>query len=152
MSQMTPENRGGMRPTAPQNNPSNVSATGGNGQMANATQAAQYIPGLPQGQGQATYDMQVAAPLAGNPTAPAFSQQPNALVGLFDTAPVDGVPQTSGLPVGAGPGREALTPASNMVKETDPSVQIIRALYMNDPHNQDLRAIVETLDQQGRLV
>ena len=26
------ENRGGFRPTAPQNNPANVSATGGNGQ------------------------------------------------------------------------------------------------------------------------
>ena len=150
MSQMTPENRGGMRPTAPQNDPSNVSATGGAGQMANATQAAKYIPGLPQGQGQATYDMQTAAPMAGNPTAQAPQFSP--LVGLFDTAPIDGVPQTSGLPMGAGPGREALTPAAAMVKETDPSVQIIRALYMSDPNNQDLRAIVEMLDQQGRLV
>lgn len=149
MSQMTPENRGGFRPTAPQNNPSNVSATGGNGQMASATQAAKYIPGLPQGQGQATYDMQTAAPLAGNPTA--LTPQPDPIVGLFDTAPVEGVPQTTGLPVGAGAGREALTPAAPMVKEVDPSVQIIRALYMQDPHNQDLRAIVEILDLQGRL-
>ena len=150
MSQMTPENRGGMRPTAPQNNPSNVSATGGAGQMANATQAAKYIPGLPQGQGQATYDMQVAAPLAGNPTAPV--PQSNPLVGLVDTAPVDGVPQTHGLASGPGAGPEALPAPTAMVQEKDPSVQIIRALYMNNPHNQDLRAIVETLDQEGRLV
>ena len=32
-----PENRGGMRPTAPQNNPANVSATGGAGQSGNYT-------------------------------------------------------------------------------------------------------------------
>ena len=150
MSQMTPENRGGMRPTAPQNNPSNVSATGGAGQMANATQAAQYIPGLPQGQGQATYDMQTAAPMAGNPTAQ--TPRSNPLVGLFDTAPVDGVPQTRGLASGAGAGPEALPAPTAMVQEKDPSVQIIRALYMSDPNNQDLRAIVEMLDQQGRLV
>ena len=32
-----PENRGGDRPTAPQNNPANISATGGNGQSGRAT-------------------------------------------------------------------------------------------------------------------
>jgi hypothetical protein len=31
------ENRGGMRPTAPQNNPANVSGTGGAGQNGNYT-------------------------------------------------------------------------------------------------------------------
>ena len=31
------ENRGGMRPTAPQNNPANVSGTGGAGQSGNYT-------------------------------------------------------------------------------------------------------------------
>ena len=39
------QNSGGDRPTAPQNNPANISATGGAGQMG--TQAAKYIPGLP---------------------------------------------------------------------------------------------------------
>lgn len=38
--------RGGMRPTAPQNNPMNVSARGGNGQSGDASQAAKYVPGL----------------------------------------------------------------------------------------------------------
>ena len=32
---MAVENRGGMRPTAPQNNPMSVSAVGGNGQSGN---------------------------------------------------------------------------------------------------------------------
>ena len=59
--------RGGMRPTAPQNNPMNVSAVGGNGQNANATQAAKYVPGLPYGEGQQMMDIQQSAPLAAAP-------------------------------------------------------------------------------------
>ncbi len=43
--------RGGMRPTAPQNNPMNVNGRGGNGQSG--TQAARYVSGLPYGEGQA---------------------------------------------------------------------------------------------------
>jgi hypothetical protein len=53
-----------MRPTAPQNNPMNVSATGGNGQSGDATQAAKYVPGLPYGEGQALMETQRAASLA----------------------------------------------------------------------------------------
>ena len=58
-----PENRGGMRPTAPQNNPANISATGGNGQSGRATQPARYISGLPYGQGESTMATQMAAPM-----------------------------------------------------------------------------------------
>lgn len=39
-----PENRGGDRPTASQNNPANISATGGAG--GKGTQAPKYIPGM----------------------------------------------------------------------------------------------------------
>ena len=56
------ENRGGPRPTAPQNNPANVSATGGAGQSG--TQGAKYYSGLPYGQGQAMMAQQQAAPMA----------------------------------------------------------------------------------------
>ena len=50
------ENRGGFRPTAPQNNPANVSGTGGAGQSG--TQPARYISGLNYGQGQETMQQQ----------------------------------------------------------------------------------------------
>jgi len=60
--------RGGMRPTAPQNNPMNVSARGGNGQSGDATQAAKYVPGLPYGEGQALMQTQQASPLAAAPS------------------------------------------------------------------------------------
>lgn len=62
------DNRGGFRPTAPQNNPMNINPMGGNGQSG--TQGAKYIPGLPQGQGEATYKMQSQAPMAGPETPP----------------------------------------------------------------------------------
>ncbi len=35
--------------------------------VPSATQAATYIPGLPYGQGQETYDNQVKEPMQGNP-------------------------------------------------------------------------------------
>jgi hypothetical protein len=103
------ENRGGMRPTAPQNNPANISATGGAGQSG--TQAARYIPGLPYGQGQTTMSQQMAAPMAGpNPSAPAspFGEMMPSVTPL--TAPTErpNEPITSGMDFGAGPGSEVL--------------------------------------------
>ena len=49
------------------NNPAPVSGPGALSQRTDGgpTQGATYIPGLPQGEGQATYDQQVAAPMMG---------------------------------------------------------------------------------------
>ena len=49
------------------NNPAPVSGPGALSQRTDGspTQPATYIPGLPQGEGQATYDQQVAAPMMG---------------------------------------------------------------------------------------
>ena len=48
-------------------NPAPVSGPGALSQRTDGgpTQGATYIPGLPQGEGQATYDQQVAAPMMG---------------------------------------------------------------------------------------
>jgi len=114
------ENRGGMRPTAPQNNPANVSATGGAGQSG--TQAARYIPGLPYGQGQTTMTQQQSAPMAGpNPTAPAspFDAMMPSVTPL--TAPTErpNEPITAGMDFGAGPGSEVLNlPRERSLSET----------------------------------
>lgn len=104
------ENRGGMRPTAPQNNPANVSATGGAGQSG--TQPARYISGLGYGEGQTTMAQQQAAPMAGpNPTAstgnPLQAMMP-AITPL--TAPTERPDEalTAGMDFGAGPGSEIL--------------------------------------------
>ena len=111
--------RGGMRPTAPQNNPMNVNGRGGNGQSGNATQAAKYVPGLPYGEGQALMETQGAAPLA---AAPSIEQSgmPSGLVSAAASQPVIGLnepsarpnePVTAGASMGAGPGMDALGPS-----------------------------------------
>lgn len=107
-----PENRGGLRPTAPQNNPANVSGTGGAGQ--GGTQPARYIAGLPYGQGQETMTQQTSAPMAGNPNV-AAGPASGSMAGMLPSVTPLGAPTeradeplTSGMDFGPGPGSEAL--------------------------------------------
>lgn len=105
------ENRGGYRPTAPQNNPANVSATGGAGQSG--TQPARYISGLGYGEGQATMQQQQSAPMAGPnaPTASASNPMETMLAPLTPlSSPTErpNEPITTGMDFGDGPGSEAL--------------------------------------------
>ena len=107
--------RGGMRPTAPQNNPMNVSAVGGNGQNANATQAAQYVPGLSYGEGQQMMDIQQSAPMAAAPgiESSGMAMSPGAaaaqpVIGLNQPSMRQGEPVTAGSMLGEGLGMEAL--------------------------------------------
>jgi hypothetical protein len=117
------ENRGGMRPTAPQNNPANVSATGGAGQSG--TQAARYIPGMNQlgSTGVETMAQQQSAPMAG-PNMPSMPP----LTPL--TAPTERVnePVTSGMDFGPGPGSEVL----NLPRERSLS-EILASMIDIDP-------------------
>ena len=91
--------RGGFRPTAPQNNPANISGTGGDGQSG--TQPARYISGLPYGQGQDTYSQQVAMPMAGSPELP-------DVISLDTPTRRPSEPITSGIDIGPGPGSEIM--------------------------------------------
>ena len=52
------ENRGGMRPTAPQNNPANVSGTGGAGQSGRVASGYAY------GMNKQINDQAASAPMA----------------------------------------------------------------------------------------
>jgi hypothetical protein len=116
---MMAENRGGMRPTAPQNNPANVSATGGAGQSG--TQAARYIPGLPYGQGQTTMAQQQSAPMAG-PTPMPTNMSSGMLPAVTPlTAPTErpNEPVTHGMDFGPGAGSEVLNlPRERSLSET----------------------------------
>jgi hypothetical protein len=104
------ENRGGFRPTAPQNNPANVSATGGAGQSG--TQPARYISGMPYGQGQEMMTQQMSAPMAGpNQAVSAMPLDMAAMAAVTPlTAPTErpNEPLTAGMDFGMGPGSEAL--------------------------------------------
>jgi hypothetical protein len=114
------ENRGGYRPTAPQNN-YGVSATGGAGNKG--TQAPKYIPGLPFGQGKQTLQQQGQAPMAGNPAAAAMPQgQPAApmqpVVPLTEPTERPNEPITAGIDMGPGPGSEAIRTAPTAANQS----------------------------------
>jgi hypothetical protein len=145
------ENSGGFRPTAPQNNPANVNGLGGNGQSG--TQALKPMTGLPWGTNQATEDIGRAAPLAGNPTAigaqGAEGGQPQApqkpLTDLF--APTE-LPDQH---VSHGNDMQNLALPAMVTPQPEKAMQIVSALYMEDPTNQDLRYILESASDQGRI-
>jgi hypothetical protein len=106
-----------MRPTAPQNNPMNISAVGGNGQNASASQAAKYVPGLPYGEGQQMMDIQQSAPMAAAPgiESSGMAMAPGTAaatppIGLNEKSVYGNRPVTDGAPFGAGAGMEALGP------------------------------------------
>jgi hypothetical protein len=142
--------RGGYRPTAGQNN-LGVSATGGNGsadgvpnidytgfaygENQKVNQAANS--GLPMGQqsampsGMANINLPAITPI----TAP--SETPNR-------------PITYGMPFGDGAGPEVNPLPQGIAQEQDPSHKIIRALYQQNPRNEDLRYLVETMDAQAQ--
>lgn len=141
-----PENRGGLRPTAAQNNPANVSATGGNGQSGVAD--LNYT-GLPYGQNQEVNQGRVA----GNAAVAAV--QPETVATMPSLPPITPItapsenpdrPITYGMPFGEGAGREVNPLPVQIPYENDPSIQIIRAMYAQNPSNEDLRFLVETID------
>jgi len=147
------QNSGGMRPTAPQNNPANVSATGGNGQSG--TQAAMYMPGLPYGTGGQNMANQTAAPLAGNPTAAveATSGAPSLppVIGLSEPTQHPDQPLTHGSDMGPGPDSSSLNLPAMATPQPESPIQFVQAMYMLDPTNQDLRFVLEGLSNQGRM-
>jgi hypothetical protein len=101
------QNSGGMRPTAPQNNPANISATGGNGQ------SGRDYTGFAYGQNQALAQQQSGAPMAQAPSpvsSPAPSMANNfpqtTSINAFTERPEE--PVTTGIAMGPGAGPESL--------------------------------------------
>lgn len=146
------ENRGGMRPTAPQNNPANISATGGNGQSG--TQPARYISGLAYGEGQATMQQQQGAAMAGSntpsaPSAPSLA----ALAQGPSITPLGAPTEFPDRPIAQNGVMDAtslnLPPA--VPGELDDAVAALQALYLQNPRNQDIRRVMESLEREGRL-
>jgi len=127
---------GGMRPNAPQNNPANVNALGGNGQSGNGTQAPKYIPGMGYGQGQATMRQQEGAPMAGpTPTPKAATPKVERTMPMVEarplTAPSDFPEEniTTGAPIGSTPGPETLALPKEEVVVNDPDLDLVREYF-----------------------
>jgi hypothetical protein len=138
------ENRGGFRPTAPQNNPANISAVGGAGQSG--TQPARYISGMPYGQGQEMMTQQQSAPMAGPNQAEASSPLDAMMAPVTPlTAPTErpAEPLTAGMDFGAGPGSEAL----NLPRERSLS-EILASMIDIDPTG-DVQELYDYVTSRG---
>lgn len=130
------ENSGGYRPTAPQNNPANVSATGGNGQAGNLD-----YTGFAYGENQQINETRKAAPLENQtPKTTVPSVGPSSISAMMgpveplDAEPTDFRPITDGIDFGAGRGPEALPAKLTNPINQDPNVDIIKR-YLPDLMN-----------------
>jgi len=127
------QNSGGMRPTAPQNNPANISATGGAGQSGK--QPSRYISGMPYGQGQQLMQQQKSAPMSAGPASPAapaptpFERRTPSGATLTDPLATPDRHITAGVDFGPGVGSEALP--SNISGETRPTdnLAVVKKYY-----------------------
>jgi hypothetical protein len=123
------ENRGGLRPTAPQYNPANVSATGGDGQ------SGRDYTGFAYGQNQALAEQQASAPMAAAPTMPRASQEAMPPMGggvtPLDELQPDGRPISDGVDFGAGRGSEALPSRVTSAMNQNENLDLIKR-YLPD--------------------
>lgn len=129
--------RGGYR--AP-SEPAPVSGPGALSQRTDGgpTQGATYVSGLPYGQGQETYNNQVAAPMAGNSFA---MEMPTPLMAPT-TRPNE--PVTSGIDLGDGVGSEAM----NLPSQQEPLSVTMRKIAQFDPTGE-AEIIYSTLAEFG---
>ena len=136
-----PENRGGDRPNAPQNNPANISATGGNGQSGRATQPAKYIAGMPYGEGQATMEQQMAMPMQGTEKigTSRLDITPLTAETKFKDEPI-----TAGSDFGPGPDSSIL----NLPSTEQTVLSVLRKIAQQDPSG-DTELIYRMLEDSG---
>lgn len=142
--------RGGYQVTASQNN-FGVSGNGGNG-SADGVPNINYA-GFAYGQNQAVNN-------AINSGLPMGQQSPTPAgvggISLPEVTPITAPsstperPITYGMPFGDGAGSEVNPLPVNLSQSQDPAPEIIRAMYAQNPRNEDLRAIVETMDIQAQ--
>lgn len=113
------ENRGGYRPTAPQNN-TGVSSTGGAGSADG--QPNRYISGGKYGEGKAMMEQQQGASMAQAATPSAGAAAPSPAMPQLQTLldNIGGVagPITAGIDFGPGPGSDAMP--TNLSGDTRP--------------------------------
>jgi hypothetical protein len=117
---------GGMRPGAPQNNPANVSGTGGAGQSGRAASGYSY------GMNKQINEQAAAAPLKKAPTFNAGSARMGEMRSLPPVTPITAEtmdpsdPITNGVPVGPGANSIPGLPSGPV---EDPDINMIRDYY-----------------------
>jgi hypothetical protein len=142
------ENRGGAN-GGPQYSPMNVNPLGGNGQSGNID-----YTGFEYGMNKQINEARKAEPIkAPSPRAFPTPNVAAAPIVTLDSAPLDPtLPMTAGARLGLGAGEEALgLPAVVPGKQIDTGVNALRAMYMQDPNNQDLRRMLEFVEINGAV-
>jgi hypothetical protein len=127
-------------------NPAPVSGPGALSQRTDGgpTQPAQYISGLPYGEGQATYDQQTAAPMVSNNTPQPTLQMPEPTPLMAPSERPD-EPVTAGIDVGPGPGSEVMMDRPNQAYTL---TQTLQQLIKYDPSG-DTEMIYRALVDEG---
>ena len=145
------DNRGGYRRPS---NPAPVSGPGALSKRTDGKQGAQYVSGLPYGEGQDFYDLQTSAPMAASSTTAQPNMTPSgATAAASPVVPFDhptmfpNEPVTAGADVGAGPGMSSLpTPASADNMNTLRAALPVLTKFADDPNVSDVtRRIIRYL-------
>lgn len=143
------ENRGGDRPLAPQNNVG-VSAVGGAGSKDGVPNI--NYTGFAYGENKAINEsVNSGLPMGQQVTASPTMALPEVTPITAESSNPDR-PITYGMPFGPGAGAEVNPLPVAIPYQGDPSVEVIRAVYLQNPRNEDLRYIVETIDNQQQMV
>ena len=140
------ENSGGPRPTAPQNNPANVNAMGGNGQSG---QANPNYTGFAYGQNQEINNQAASAPMAAAP-APA-NPMDSMMSGItpLNAETTNDRPISDGIDFGRGRGSEAVSGRLTNPVNQNPNVDMIKQ-YLPDLLNAT--RLVNAPDSYKRFV
>jgi hypothetical protein len=117
----------------------------------NGRQAAQYVPGMPYGEGQATYNMGTSAPIAASETPPAGAgpmgaTRPMPVNNLNTPNPDQNAEITHGASFGPGAGPEVLPTAPSAPDDTAATLRALAGMFP-DP---DLTRLVQRLTSEGR--
>jgi hypothetical protein len=129
-------------------NPKAFSGQGAQSQRTDGGPSMAQQPIRPMGAGgkygerKAMNEMQAGAPMAGDPRP--ISQPVSPVPGMFDETQMPNQPVTTGNPLGAGPGPEALS-----LPNTTPSItSTLRRLAQNDPTGEAEYALMQ-LSERG---
>lgn len=143
------ENRGGDRPLAPQNNVG-VSAVGGAGSKDGVPNI--NYTGFAYGENKAINESANSGLAMGQQTPVATGMALPEVTPITAESTNPDRPITYGMPFGPGAGSEVNPLPVAVPYQGDPSVEVIRAMYLQNPRNEDLRYMVETVDQQQQQV
>ena len=138
------DNRGGYQVNAPQNN-FGVSGNGGNG-SADGVPNINYT-GFAYGENQAVNNAANSGLAMGQQSATPAIPSVTPITAPSETPDR---PITYGMPFGDGAGPEVNPLPVGLAQSQDPSRQIIRAVYAQNPRNEDLRYLVETMDFEAQ--